>query len=182
MRVFAVTKRVFVVHRYTKSSLCLAGKITENSGIVMRRTIFLNHFKKTRIIFHRRHDNHVGEVFSRTSYQRYAAYIYLFYYFGIRSAAGHRFFKRVQVNDNDIYFRNGILLHLSLVRGIFPAGQYAAEYLRVQSLNAPAEYGRIRSEILYRSYRYLKRFYEFLRAAGGVKFHPVFVQAAYYRF
>ena len=82
-----------------------------------------------------RNDNHIVEVFGSCADERDATYINLLDNVGLRSAAGNGLLERIEVNDDEVYFRNVILLHLVNVASVVATGEDATENFRVQGLH-----------------------------------------------
>ena len=68
-----------------------------------------------------------------------AAYVDLFDDVGLRSAACYGLLERIEVNDNEVDFRDGVFCHLLAVAFVVAASEDATEDAWVQSLNTSAE-------------------------------------------
>ena len=118
MRIFTITKLFLFFHRATESRTFTTIKIVKDSRIIMRRnskrffcepTAFLTE----RLILCLTSDNHhIIKVLSSSTNQRNTTYINFFddsLFFGPRS---HSCLKRIQVNDDQIYFGYFIFFYL----------------------------------------------------------------------
>ena len=86
-----------------------------------------------------RNDHHVVEVLCAGADERDAAYIDLLDDVGLRSAACYGLLERIEVNDNEVDFRDGVFCHLLAVAFVVAASEDATEDAWVQSLNTSAE-------------------------------------------
>ena len=76
-----------------------------------------------------RNDNHIVEVFGSCADERDATYINLLDNVGLRSVAGNGLLKRIEVNDNEVYFGNFIF--------IYPLKNYVTDfYLYIRAVGA----------------------------------------------
>ena len=135
MRIFTITKLFLFFHRATESRTFTTIKIVKDSRIIMRRNskrffceptaflawsssaMFQQHITE-RLILCLTSDNHyIIKVLSSSTNQRNTTYINFFddsLFFGTRS---HSCLKRIQVNDDQIYF--GYLIFFYLLHILF---------------------------------------------------------------
>ena len=121
-------------------------------------------------------DDHIVEVLGAGTNERDAAYIDFLDDVGLGRTAGNRLFKRIKVNNDQVDFRNLILLHLLLVALVLATTQNASEHFRMERLHAPSENRRISSHTLHGLAVVAQRLDELLGAACRKEFHALGVQ------
>ena len=93
-----------------------------------------------------------------------------------------RFFKWVQVHDNQVDARDIILCHLLLVILEGTATQYSSEDFGMQSLNSAAQYAGVGGDIFHAGTGYAQLFDELLRSACAEQFYTLRMEGAQYFF
>ncbi len=127
------------------------------------------------------HYHGVGEVFGGSAYERYAAYVDFLDDVLLGSSRCHGGFKRIQVDNHKVDGRNGVLFKLGAVAFVVAAGEYSAEHLGVERLDASAQNRGIPGKVFYGIAGYAERFDKGTRAARGKQAHAVAMQFANYR-
>ena len=85
------------------------------------------------------HDNHVLEVLGSGADERDAAYVDLLDDVGFRSAACHSLLEGIEVNDDEVDFRNVVFFHLLSVALVVAAAQNASKHFGVECLHASTQ-------------------------------------------
>ena len=122
------------------------------------------------------HDDHVLEVLGSGANKRDAAYVYLLDDVSLRGTAGYGLLKWVEIHDDQVDGRDGILFHLGQVAHVLPTGQDASEYLGVKRLDAAAKDRGIAGHFLDLLALISQRLDKLLRAASRQEFHTCFIE------
>ena len=113
----------------------------------------------------RRHDDHVLEVLGTGPDERDAADVYLLDDVGLAGTTGHGLLKGVQIDDDQVYLWNVVLLHLLPVAFVVTTGQDASEHLRMQCLHTATQNTGIGCHLFHLLTGVALLFNELLRAA-----------------
>ena len=194
MRVLTIPQSLLVVGGLTESRPFFAIEIVEDSRIVMRRygkrlfgkptaffewsgsSVLHQHITKRLVLSLWSNDNHIIVILGSGTYQRNAAYINFLNNSRLFGTAGNSGFKRIQVNDNEVYFGNLVFLYLLHVLFQSAAAKNTSEYLRMQSFNASTQNGRICGKVFHCLAGITQRFYKLTSSAGWKEFYTFFMQ------
>src|SRR5690606_35397701 len=166
-----IENRRIIVGRYVE---CVFSErlavLQEGVSLVFRK----NGFQQL-IVVSRRDDYHVVVVFCGCPDQRYATDVNFFDDFLFRCARGERFFKRIEVDNNQVDFWYSVFFQLLLVGIKRPPRQDAAENLGVECFDAATQYGRISGQVFHRNHVESKISDKCFRPSGRVKRDTEFV-------
>ena len=168
VRVLAVAQGLLVVCRLAESSALLTVEVIEDSRVVVGRdgkrlfgkpaalfqrsggAMLHQHVAERLVLCLRSHDNHVVVVLGSGTNQRDAAYVNLLDDCRFVGTACHGRFKRVEVDDDKVYFGNFIFLNLLHILLQSAAAKDTSENLRMQRLHTAAQDRRIGRKVFHR--------------------------------
>jgi hypothetical protein len=92
---------------------------------------------------------------------------------------GYGFFKRVEVNDDQIKFGDLILLHFFEILWNIPAAQNGTKYFWMKCFNSSSEDAGVGSNRFYGDTGYAERLNELLCSASGIYTDPICMEFFY---
>ena len=114
--------------------------------------------------------------------QRYAANVNLFNNFLLGAARSQRFCKGVEVHDDKVYLRHGVVSHFLRIAIVATAGEDPAKNLRVQRFHAAAKDCRKAGKVFHGGAGDSEFFDKSLGATGAVEGYVLPVQGFEQRF
>ena len=193
MRVFSITKLLLIFHCTTESRAFPTVKVIKDSRIIMRwnskcffgkptalfswggGTMFQQHIAERFVLCLTGNNNHIIEILCSSTYQWDTAYIYFFDNSLFFRTAGYSCLKRIQIYDDQVYFRNFVFLNLLHILFQTATAQNTSENLRMQCLYTSAQNRGVSSQVFYRFARETQWFNKLSCSACWEELYSFFV-------